>query len=193
MAVRLLAKVECFLLVAAEWTLSQFEFNFSNYACCCYADAVSWNVSTWQFQFSRWWKTHNWLCLLVLNWYVNSLYRILLLLMILTHQHLLQPTPLQELEVLSELSLTVCMPLLTVTSKFILGRLTRFHLDDVIYTIHHIHITCHYYYYYCYYYYYLFVALWILSGTSRVSRYQKKHCIDHHQTVIINLQTYSIL
>jgi len=31
-----------------------------------------------------------------------------------------------------------------------------------------------YYYYYCYYYYYNhFTALWILFGTTRVSRYQK--------------------
>jgi len=48
----------------------------------------------------------------------------------------------------------------------------------------------YYYYYYDYYYYYNhFMALRILSGTSRVSRYQKKHSPSHtyhgHQSSLI--------
>jgi len=37
---------------------------------------------------------------------------------------------------------------------------------------HHHHHHCYYYYCYCYYY-NRFMALWILSGTMRLSRYQK--------------------
>jgi len=58
------------------------------------------------------------------------------------------------------------------TNKSIIFFFSRMHNCTFI-SLKSTTVLCYYYYYYYYYYYHCFTAPWTLSGTTRVSRYQK--------------------
>jgi len=78
--------------------------------------------------------------------------------------------------------------------------LTNYQIKNIVHFTRWVHISFQYYnkyyYNYRYYYYYHFTALWILSGTTRMRQYQKKHSPTHiyhgHHSIIPYLLPPSI-